>query len=70
MVDAGEAVTATLKREFGEEALNSLEASDSEKKQIEKRISDIFTHGKEVSTQARQSLYIVCQTSCSWTMLH
>jgi len=48
MVDAGEAVTATLKREFGEEALNSLEASDSEKKQIEKRISDIFTHGKEV----------------------
>lgn len=48
MVDAGEVVTMTLKREFGEEALNSLEASNEEKNTIEHAINELFSHGKEV----------------------
>ncbi|GFS20545.1 ADP-ribose pyrophosphatase, mitochondrial [Elysia marginata] len=48
MVDAGEVVTMTLRREFGEEALNSLEASDKEKKEIEASINELFSRGQEV----------------------
>ena len=48
MVDAGEVVTMTIKREFGEEALNTLEASADEKREIEKHISDLFARGAEV----------------------
>ncbi len=50
MVDAGESVSVTLKREFSEEALNSLEASPEEKERIEAAIHDLFLKGKEVST--------------------
>jgi len=46
MVDPGEQVSATLKREFGEEALSSLTAvSPEEKKQIEESIGRLFAHG-------------------------
>ncbi|XP_046327185.2 ADP-ribose pyrophosphatase, mitochondrial-like isoform X2 [Haliotis rufescens] len=45
MVDAGEVVTVTLKREFGEEALNSLMATDDDKRQIRQSISDLFDRG-------------------------
>ncbi|KAK3785345.1 hypothetical protein RRG08_045570 [Elysia crispata] len=48
MVDAGEVVTMTLRREFGEEALNSLEATEQEKKQIEASINELFSRGQEV----------------------
>ena len=48
MVDAGEAVSATLKREFGEEALNSLEATEEEKAEMEKALSKLFSSGTEV----------------------
>ena len=48
MVDPGEAVSVTLKREFGEEALNSMEASLEEKHEIEEAIRDLFEHGQEV----------------------
>ncbi|XP_005093921.1 ADP-ribose pyrophosphatase, mitochondrial isoform X2 [Aplysia californica] len=48
MVDAGEVVSITLKREFGEEALNSLEANDADKKAIEASINDLFMKGVEV----------------------
>ena len=48
MVDPGEAVSRTLKREFGEEAMNSLEASEAEKKEIEKHINQLFEGGTKV----------------------
>ncbi|XP_060069436.1 ADP-ribose pyrophosphatase, mitochondrial-like isoform X2 [Ylistrum balloti] len=48
MVDPGEVITQTLKREFGEEAMNSLEMSEKEKENLEKAISNIFQHGDEV----------------------
>lgn len=48
MVDPGDTVSATLKKEFGEEAMNSLEADPEEKKKIEKQINQLFTQGVEV----------------------
>ena len=48
MVDAGETVSATLKREFGEEALNSVEATEQEKKKIETQINELFKAGDQV----------------------
>lgn len=48
MVDAGDTVSATLKREFGEEAMNSLEAPEHERKSIEKAIAELFRCGIEV----------------------
>jgi hypothetical protein len=48
MVDAGEVVSQTIKREFGEETLNMLEASEAQKKEIEKHINQLFQHGTEV----------------------
>ena len=48
MVDAGENVSVTLKREFSEEALNTLEATPEEKKRIETSIADLFSKGTEV----------------------
>lgn len=47
-MDAGESVSATLRREFGEEAMNSLEATPEEKVEIEEAIKDLFEHGQEV----------------------
>lgn len=49
MVDPGDTVSATLKKEFGEEAMNSLEADPEEKKKIEKQINQLFTQGEEVN---------------------
>lgn len=43
MVDPGERISQTLQREFSEEALNSLKASDSEREKIQKRISELFS---------------------------
>jgi len=48
MVDPGDTVSATLKKEFGEEAMNSLEASPEEKRKIEDQVHQLFSHGKEV----------------------
>ena len=48
MVDAGEKVSVTLKREFGEEAMNSIGASDKEKSKIKKEVDKLFKHGQEV----------------------
>ena len=48
MVDPGDTVSRTLKKEFGEEAMNSLEASEEEKKRIEKEITALFKEGQEV----------------------
>lgn len=48
MVEPGDTVSGTLKKEFGEEAMNSLEASPEEKKRIEEQISKLFSHGEQV----------------------
>ncbi|VDP83465.1 unnamed protein product [Echinostoma caproni] len=48
MVDPGEKCTDTLKREFGEEAMNANEASPEELDHIKKLISDFFETGDEV----------------------
>eukprot|EP00043_Microstomoeca_roanoka_P006586 m.64075 g.64075 ORF g.64075 m.64075 type:complete len:324 (+) comp13474_c5_seq1:276-1247(+) len=42
MVDPGEVASATVKREFGEEALNSLELSDEEAEQVKQRLDHLF----------------------------
>lgn len=48
MVDPGESVSLTLKREFGEEALNSEGVSAIEKEEIEKQLATLFSSGTEV----------------------
>ncbi len=48
MVEPGDTVSATLKKEFGEEAMNSLEATEEEKKEIEAHINELFKHGTQV----------------------
>ncbi|KAK9977562.1 hypothetical protein ABG768_019369 [Culter alburnus] len=42
MVDPGERISQTLQREFSEEALNSLQASPSDRENIQKRITELF----------------------------
>uniref|UniRef100_A0A2K6C635 ADP-ribose pyrophosphatase, mitochondrial n=1 Tax=Macaca nemestrina TaxID=9545 RepID=A0A2K6C635_MACNE len=43
MVDPGEKISATLKREFGEEALNSLQKTSAEKREIEEKLHKLFS---------------------------
>ena len=50
MVDPGEQVSLTLKREFLEEAMDSGSMSDAEKKAVEREVSKHFEHGNEVLT--------------------
>nr|XP_056711555.1 ADP-ribose pyrophosphatase, mitochondrial [Euleptes europaea] len=45
MVDPGEKLSATLKREFAEEALNSLQKSGAEKEELEKQLNRLFRQG-------------------------
>ena len=50
MVDPGEDRTATLIREFGEEACNTLEASPDQKEKIKAQLTELFTTmGTDVS---------------------
>ncbi|XP_071486271.1 ADP-ribose pyrophosphatase, mitochondrial-like [Diadema antillarum] len=48
MVDAGEKVSQTLKREFGEEAMNSLSLPAKECQAVQKAVANLFKHGVEV----------------------
>lgn len=48
MVDPGETVSATLKREFMEEAMNSLEKNTEETEELEKSITEFFKKGEEI----------------------
>lgn len=41
-------MSATLKKEFGEEAMNSLEASEADKKVIKEHIDHLFSKGVQV----------------------
>ncbi|XP_044529057.1 ADP-ribose pyrophosphatase, mitochondrial-like [Gracilinanus agilis] len=43
MVDPGEKISATLKREFGEEAMNSLQKSTAEKQEMEEQLHKLFS---------------------------
>ena len=58
MKSPGEDISFTLKREFGEETMNSLEADESEKEKISKQVADLFAHGKEVTCDTRCRFYI------------
>jgi len=48
MVDPGEVVTTTVKREFIEEAMDSLALSEDDQRRINQQISDFFKHYSEV----------------------
>ncbi|XP_072443297.1 ADP-ribose pyrophosphatase, mitochondrial-like isoform X1 [Chiloscyllium punctatum] len=48
MIDPGEKVSVTLKREFGEEALNSLELPEAERQQMKALIDSLFQAGELV----------------------
>ena len=48
MVDPGDTVSRTLKKEFGEEAMNLIEASEQEKDEIERQINKLFKGGVKV----------------------
>ena len=50
MVNPGDNVPNTLKAEFGEEALNSLEATKEEKKLLSDLIDELFAGGKMVNS--------------------
>lgn len=56
MVEPGDTVSATLKKEFGEEAMNSLEATEEEKKKLEEHIDTLFHNGEEVKQQQTDTL--------------
>ncbi|XP_061494102.1 ADP-ribose pyrophosphatase, mitochondrial isoform X2 [Rhineura floridana] len=43
MVDPGEKLSAALKREFSEEALNSLQKTEAEKEELEKQLNRLFS---------------------------
>ena len=49
MVNPGEHVSITLKREFGEEAMNSMELTEQETVTMTRQISDLFATGNEVT---------------------
>uniref|UniRef100_UPI00398EE612 ADP-ribose pyrophosphatase, mitochondrial-like n=1 Tax=Pristiophorus japonicus TaxID=55135 RepID=UPI00398EE612 len=48
MVDPGEKVSATLRREFGEESLNSLELPEAERQEVKVLINSLFQAGEMV----------------------
>jgi hypothetical protein len=48
MVEVGETISETLKREFCEEALSSLEDTDKERKCKSSQIQEFFAYGIEV----------------------
>jgi len=48
MVDPGEKVSVTLKREFMEEALNSEELSEAKQNELHEKLKELFDNGVEV----------------------
>ena len=48
MCDPGEKISNTLKREFMEEATDSLNMTDDKKREAENKLKSIFTKGVEV----------------------
>ena len=62
MVDPGENVSATLKREFGEEALNSLEVDEKTKRDLQKRLDQFFANGTEVIVLFWRLMFVLFST--------
>lgn len=50
MVDPGEVVKSTLKREFMEEAMNALEANEVDRTNMEEKIDQFFSKHTLVSS--------------------
>jgi len=48
MVDPGEVIKTTLKREFMEEAMNSLEANKPDLEEMERKIDEFFSNHTSV----------------------
>ena len=48
MVEPGDTVSATLKKEFGEEAMDTLQMDQEKKKKTEEAISNLFKGGEKV----------------------
>ena len=48
MVDPGEKISTTMKREFGEEAMNSLQKPRAETQELEKQLHKLFSQGQFV----------------------
>ena len=48
MVDPGELITTTLKREFAEEPLNALEVDTEQRRVIQQAVDQVFQNGIEV----------------------
>ena len=48
MVDSGENVSTTVRREFMEEALNGLEMENDSKQNVEKMLNDFFSKGTKI----------------------
>lgn len=48
MVDPGETISVTLKREFMEEAMNALEKDKTEREVVEKSMRELFEKGEEI----------------------
>lgn len=48
MVEPGDTVSETLKKEFGEEALNSLELSEKEHEKVNEMLTKLFQNGQTV----------------------
>ena len=61
MVDAGEQVSTTLKREFMEEAMSN--TSTDQKNKVAKKISTLFSQGQEVIN--RPALLVTLRYLCS-----
>ncbi|KZC09975.1 ADP-ribose pyrophosphatase, mitochondrial [Dufourea novaeangliae] len=48
MIDPGETVSATLKREFMEEAMNALEKDNTSREELERSLKEFFEKGEEI----------------------
>jgi len=48
MIDRSEVVSEALMREFGEEAMNSLEADSDKKAKLKAQVAKFFKNGSEV----------------------
>ena len=48
MVDAGDNVSLTLRKEFAEEAMNSLEQDERDQQHINEKLDKVFRNGTEV----------------------
>lgn len=51
MVDPGENVSVTLKREFSEEALSSLDVSTEDRHKVETLVNGLFARGIKVHSE-------------------